>query len=193
MKSKVNIDPRILIVIFIMVTTTLACQIFAGGPQAPSNEIYTSDNADNSVEQILESAIRDQDAETMAFTLSQDQITAFVAEKLAANPDIPIRSPQIILENGQADIYGRLEQSVLTANFHITMKPVVEPSGKLSLEISDADFGPLPLPQVLLDTISTSVNSFISDSFKYRGTHLRIDEIFISDGFVTIEGAVQQD
>jgi hypothetical protein len=193
MKSKVNIDPRILIVIFLLVSTSLACQIFAGGPQLPSNEIPNTGNAGDSVEQILGSAFSDATGDTIAFTLTEDQLTSFIAEKIANHPDIPINNPQILLDDGRIDLYGSFDQSFLTANFRISMEPAVASPGDLRLEISETDFGPLPVPQVVLDTISTAVNSFLSDSFVVHGTRVKVDEIFISDGFLTVQGTVQQD
>jgi len=191
MKPKVNIDPSILIVIFILASTSLACQFFAGVPQISEKSIKIPGTSGDFDVQIPGSTIDDQNSRPIAFTLSEAQITEVVAQKLAANPDIPIKDPQIVLDNGQIDVYARFEQSILSANFHLTMKPVVTPSGKLNLVITDTDFGPLALPSALLDTISSTSNSFIADAFTYEGKQYDINSVDIADGYVTVEGAIQ--
>ena len=54
-------------------------------------------------------------------------------------------------------MYGIFQESILSANMKISLNPVVNEAGEIDANIIEADFGPIPVPENLLNTILSQV------------------------------------
>jgi hypothetical protein len=188
MKIKLHLSARIISVIVVITISSLACQVQVGGPEPPARIIPISQEAANSAEQIWTSSIENSSSNSVAFTLSEDQITSYVAMQLQSNVNSAITEPQIFLDDGTISIFGKAEQGPFTANVHITLQPTTDDNGNLSFEIITADFGPMPVPSDILENFSSIINNVLNGSIIPGGSNFQIQNVFISSGMITIEG-----
>ena len=188
-KIGINILPLILLVILI----SLACQINAGGPEPPKETIPVSTQAAKTAEQIIQENMDLQKSESLvAFTLSEEQVTSYIAEKMASSENPLLTDPQVFLRDGQAEIFGTVTRGIVTANVRIAIKVNVEPAdGSLSVDVIQADFGPLPVPENLREDISSVLNETLSGSLADYTTGFKVQSIFIDNGMITISGIKQ--
>ena len=102
---------RIFLFPIVLVLATLACTMFVGGPEYPEGAIPVSAEAVESLRAQLEAAVQ-AGAESGMITLqiTEEQITSYIAFKLASQANPALRDPQVYLRDGQMQIYGKTQQ-----------------------------------------------------------------------------------
>lgn len=182
-----------------LVLASLACNVFVGGPDYSTlPTIPASTEAAQSIQDEIQRAF-EEGAQTGTITLNitEPQITSFVAARLQSDPDLQqdsqplITEPQVYLQNGQMQIYGKTKQGMFTANIGIIVSVGVDENGQPKVEIVSADFGPLPAPEGLKDTISAMVREAYMGSLGPIATGLRIETINIANGIMTVSGRIR--
>jgi hypothetical protein len=88
-------------------------------------------------------------------------------------------------------IYGKTQQGMFTANIGIVVDVGVDENGQPRIDIVSADFGPLPAPEGLRDTVETMVREAYTGSLGPVATGLRIETITIANGVMTVSGRVR--
>ena len=66
---------------------------------------------------------------TLDLTFTEEQITSYVAIKLAEQADAPFTDPQIFLRDGKLQIFGKAHAGKLTANARIILSASDGPVG----------------------------------------------------------------
>ncbi len=129
----------------------------------------------------------------VSVTLTQEQLTSYVATELEKSPEVPITSPQIALDNGQITLTGTLDLEGIVADSEIVMEPTVNGAGGLDVTIVSAKFGPLPVPQDILSEASTVIGDALAEEInREAGVDLTLTSLSIDDGTMTAEGTVAQ-
>lgn len=183
---------RQILILALPVLITLACQINVGGPQSPYPPIPLSPDAALQFEQVVASALQPgPTAGTFAFTLSEEQMTSFIARKLQEQPDPVLNNPQVYLRNGQIDVYGLVQRDWLLANVHLTLKAEISADGKPQVKMVSSDLGPLPLPTGFLDSFTSLIEEMTTGSFGTAATGIKLENISISDGMLTVTGKLR--
>ena len=184
----------------ILVLTSLACTVFVGGPDYSSlPTIPVSGEAAESIKEELRRAI-EAGAQTGVITvnLTEPQITSYLATRLQSDPNLQqpdnkplITEPQVYLRDGQMQIYGKTQQGMFAANIGIIVNLGVDANGQPQIDVVSADFGPLPAPEGLKDTITAMVREAYTGSLGPVATGLRIDTISVANGIMTVTGRVR--
>ena len=168
----------------------MACLVSAGGPNPPTEHIEVSPEQAVQFEEVITQGLNSQDG-SFAFTLSETQITSYLAYKLPDYPNPFTDIPQVILRSGQIEIYGVIQQSIFIANAKIVVTPIIDIDGKPTVEVTDADFGMFPAPDGLLTTLSSimeesfNLTKFLDESVSVGYS---IESINIDNGLITISG-----
>jgi hypothetical protein len=68
------------------------------------------------------------------------------------------------------------------------MQAKIDKNGQPKLNLVSADFGPLPAPAGLLDSLSSVLNEAYTGSIGPYVTGFKIESIYIGDGMITITG-----
>lgn len=171
----------------------LACSISVGGPDYPAQVIQTSSGDVATLQAQFDSALT-TGAESGVITvqITEAQITAYIAEKIQAQTNPPFTDPQVLLRDGQMQLYGKITQGYFTANMLITMNVGVDPAtGLPTISIAKADFGPVDAPEGLTSAISSVIKEAFTGSFGPVATGLRIETITIADGIMTLTGRIK--
>jgi hypothetical protein len=176
-----------------LVLASLACSIFVGGPAYPDQTVPASPSDSQSMREQLEQALL-SGAETgiVSLQITESQLTAYMADKIAQQANPPFTDPQVLLRNGQMQMYGKISRGWLTANMLVTMNVGVdEVTGQPKIEIASADVGPFPAPE----GINTAMSALIAEAF--TGTlgpvavGFRLESISITDGIMTLTGRIR--
>jgi uncharacterized protein YpmS len=184
------LKPFVLFLAFIIVVS-VACQINAGGPTPPPTTVAVSTEAAESVEATVSSAQVESETGQVTITLTQEQLTALLAAKLQTQEKPFITNPQVVLKEGQAEIYGQVNNDTVTANVLMVISVSVDEKGMPKLTLVSADFGPIPAPSGLTDALSTMVYEGMTSSFGSAATRVKIISITISDGLMTLVAVKQ--
>jgi len=134
---------------------------------------------------------------TITLNFTEQQITTFVAAKLQNDPRLQqngqplIADPQVYLRDGQMQIYGKTKQGMFTANIGIIVSVGVDENGQSKIDVVSADFGPLPAPKGITETIGAIIGEAYTGSLGPVATGLRIENISIANGIMTITGRIR--
>ncbi|MFN8398586.1 MAG: hypothetical protein U0X74_01120 [Anaerolineales bacterium] len=176
-----------------LVFASLACSINVGGPDYPAQAIPASSADAQALHDMIQQAMV-TGAETGVITLSitESQITGYMAEKLSQQVNPPFTDPQVLLRNGQMQMYGKVTQGWFTANMLITMNVTIdEVTGQPKIQIASADFGPIPAPEGINNAISAIIDEAFTGSFGPVAVGFRLQTITIADGIMTITGRIK--
>jgi len=161
---------------------------FGGSP--PERTIAVSTEALGQLNSTLSTAF-EAETNSITITVTEEQLTSFVAYRFAAHSDLPIQNPQIFLQNGQVEFYGQLEQGGILINTHITLQVYPDENGKLNVQITSIDLGHIPATSILQQQINNAVNQALSNTIGNKTAGFYIQSITISDGKMVINATKQ--
>ena len=183
---------RFLIALTALAAATLACSVFIGGPDLPNPPIPVSTEAVQSLQdQMKQAAENGAQTGTVTLQISETQLTSYLAFKLESQDKPLITGPQVLLRDGQMQVFGKAQSGMLTANVSITMKVSVDENGQPKIEITQQDFGPLPAPKGLNDAVSAMIGEAFTGSLGPVATGFRLETVSIADGTMTVTGRIK--
>jgi uncharacterized protein YpmS len=182
----------LLAVLAVFVFVMLACTIFIGGPDYPDRTIPVSTEAVGELQASIEQALALGAATgQVTFTITEPQLTSYLAMKLQQQTDPFLTNPQVYLQDGQIQIYGTAVQGYFQATAAIILTAGVDDTGQLVIELTSADFGPLPVPEGLLDAITAMVEEAFTGAVGPVATGIRLTSITVANGVMTVTGQIK--
>jgi len=121
-------------------------------------------------------------------TITEQQLTSMAAAQLQNQPDAGVKNIQVHLQNGQIQITGDVAQSGFNLPFNVILTVTVNSQDRPVSRVVSASVGPLPVPQNMLDQITSQVDQSISNQFSANAPNMVIDDITIADGYMKIKG-----
>jgi hypothetical protein len=173
----------------VLVLAVLACTINVGGPAYPDQHIPVSTEAAGELQSNMQAAVT-AGAESGQVTLlvTEPQLTSYLAAQLQTQPQPLLTNPQVYLRNGQIQIYGTATQGYFQANILIVVTAGVDPQGQVLIDISTADFGPMPVPAGLKDTVTAAIQEAYTGAIGPAAIGFRLERITVANGTMTIVG-----
>jgi hypothetical protein len=176
----------------LLIVTILACTIMVGGPDYPAERIPVSTEAVGEMQAAMQTAAAlGMQTGTITLTLTEVQLTSYLALKLQQQADPFIHDPQVFLRDGQITIYGTAKQGYFQATVKIVLSAGIDASGQLQIELISADFGPLPAPEGVRDAITATVREAYTGAIGPAATGLKLESITIADGTMIVVGKVK--
>lgn len=183
-----------LLTLFIVpLLTSLACMVFVGGPDYVQNPVPVSTEEVQSMQSQIEQAlIAGAESGIVTLQITESQLTSYIALKMQEQANPPFTEPQILLRDGQMQLYGKINRGTFAANMLIVMNVSVDQAtGLPKIEITSADFGPFPAP----DGMNAAINAVIGEAFTGSlgpvATGFRLESIAIADGIMTLTGRIK--
>ncbi len=172
-----------------LILSSVACQVNLGGPERPGAPIQASSQDANSLQQQWTSALALAGEQgDVSLKIDETQLTSFVALRFQQRPDLGIKNPQVFLGQGEIQLFATLDRGILRATLLIAIAPRIDPEGNLTFEVTSADFGPVPLPDGLKNSISSAITEAFAGSLGPLATGIDIKTVEISDGQMTLAG-----
>lgn len=180
---------RFVWLIIALALASLACDLSVGGPTPPASPIAVSTEAAGELTNLWSSAATSvpQGGE-LSLKLTEAQLTSFVALRLQDQPDAPLKDIQVFLRDGKIQLFGNAQAGNLKTTALVVIAVGVSPEGVVSFTAEKADFGPLPVPSALLDSVSKTLNEAFTGNIGSTATGLKITNIAIAEGEMVITG-----
>ena len=183
---------RILLFLAVLVLATLACTMFVGGPDYPEGTIPVSAQAVENLRAQIEAAVSAGAASgEITLQITEEQLTSYIAFKLAAQQNPVLREPQVFLRDGQMQVFGKVERGIFIANVLVTLDVSVDELGQPKIEIATADFGPFPAPDGLKQSLTAIITEAYTGSLGPVATGFRLESIEIANGLMTVTGRIK--
>ncbi|MFN8413186.1 MAG: hypothetical protein U0Z26_12435 [Anaerolineales bacterium] len=176
-----------------LLLASLACSIFIGGPDYPAQTIPVSqDEVTKMQEEIKQAFLSGAETGIVTLQITESELTSYLDAKMQSQTNPPFTNPQVLLRNGQMQMYGKFTKGYFNANMLITMNVGIDPTtGQPLITITSADFGPVDAPEGLNNAISSVIGEAFTGSFGPVATGFRIETITIADGIMTLTGRIK--
>ena len=158
-----------------------------GAPERPGAEIFPSDAIALEGKTALENALP-QPGSLNTATLTEQQITSWLAVEMRNNPDLPLKNVQVYLRDGQIQIWGMVEGKDNSTSVLITGKTNLDTNGIPGFEIESMQIGQQVIPELLLSQAESWLNELIVKKINEQVPGLQIMNINISSGLITMSG-----
>jgi len=183
---------RILLFLIALISASLACTMFVGGPEYTEGAIPVSAEAVESLRsQIEAAALAGAESGTITLQITEEQITSYIAFRLAAQENPALQNPQVYLRDGQMQVYGKVERGFFIANVQVVLNVGVDELGQPRIEIASADFGPFPAPEGLKQSLTALITEAYAGSLGPVATGFRLESISIANGLMTVTGRIR--
>ena len=173
----------------VLLMSILACTINIGGPAYPNQPIPVSTQAAGELQSGWQTAVA-AGAESGQVTLvvTEPQLTSYLAAQLQTQAQPLFTNPQVYLRNGQIQIYGTATQGYFQANILIVVSAGVDPQGQILIDVTTADFGPMPVPAGLKDSVTAAIQEAYTGAIGPAAIGFRLESITVANGSMTISG-----
>jgi hypothetical protein len=176
----------------VVLLATFACQINLGGPVPPAESTPVDAAGAADLEAAWEEAVASAAGTgEILLILDEHQLTNFLQKRLAERESPLLQNPEIYLRDHAIHIYGLAERGLVKANAYVSVKPIVDEDGEIAFELMAADFGPVPAPEVLKNTVSAILTEAFSGTVGTLATGIRVTTLAISDGQMAIVGTLR--
>lgn len=183
---------RILLFFSALLTATLACSMFIGGPDYPAERIPVSaEEVVNLKVNIEQAVLAGASTGVVTMQITEPQITSYLAFKMAEQAEPAFTDPQVYLRDGQMKIYGKIARGFWNANTLVTLNVTIDEVGQPKIEIASADFGPFEAPNGLKQTLAAIVTEAYTGSLGPVATGFRLENITIADGLMKVTGRIK--
>lgn len=158
-----------------------------GALERPGAQIVPSDAAGVEAKTSLENAIPEPGSLNTA-TLTELQITSWLAMEMKNNPDLPLQDVQVYLRNGEIQIRGIIKGSDNETSALVTGAINLDTNAQPVFKIESLQIGQQVIPNILLSQAETWLNQFLSEKINEQTPGLEVMNINISNGLITISG-----
>jgi hypothetical protein len=190
MKNMLRKTLPLLVAIGCITAPLLACSLYLGGPGAPYPEITPAGSAQD-IEQAWADAVALSGDGAVTVIFKEDQMTAYLREKLAASPNNTLHTAQVFLRDGRIQVYGMIDAGSVSASVLISLRPEVTEQGGVNLVMEQAQFGPLDLPGGILGAVSGLLTGAFTGQVGTLATGFMIKEILVGDGMIAMRGVLR--
>ncbi|MBC7878107.1 MAG: hypothetical protein H7Y59_13135 [Anaerolineales bacterium] len=157
-----------------------------GAPERPGAQIVPSDTVAMEGKNSLENALP-QPGSLNTATLTEQQITSWLAMEMRNNPDLPLHDVQVYLRDGTIQVWGIVEGNDNSTSALIVGKLNLV-NGDPSFEVESLQIGQQVIPDILLSQAQSWLNELISKKINEQVPGLEIMNINISSGLITMSG-----
>lgn len=155
-----------------------------GAPERPGAEIFPSDAIAIEGKNALENALPPPGSLNTA-TLTESQITSWLAMEMRNNPDLPLQNVQVYLRDGKVQIWGMVQGKESSTSALVVGKVNLN-NGSPSFDVESLQIGQQIIPDILISQAESWLNEFITKKINEQVPGLEIMNINISSGLITM-------
>ena len=153
---------------------------------APQRKVVGTQTGTTELQQKFEDLSKAPGAST-SITVTEQELTSLLMSGIEKQPNIPIRDVQAEIDPDQIRLTATSTQIIQTS-LAISVVPKVD-NGKLGLELVKIQAGSLPVPAVLTQKISDSLNQMLSEQMsQIQGVNVK--SIQLLQGKMAITGTI---
>lgn len=166
------------------------CSAAIGGPQPP----YVIPSSDEAVQRFQDrwSTVVDESLDgSFTITLTEEEMTSIAMQMLTRQADSPpISDLQVHFRDQRIEVYA-----TVTVQDSLPLPGMVAFSahatdGGISVSVEEAAFGPLPIPDSILEASTQALNDLISQSVEAEIENASITDIQIGEEEMILTGTV---
>jgi hypothetical protein len=158
-----------------------------GAPERPGDEIMVSEQSGVEVETMLENAVP-QPGSLASVTITEQQLTSWLAMEMQDKPDLPLSDLQVYLRNGKIQVWGVVSGGENTTSALIIGKIHIDENKKPYFEIESMQVGQQVLPDFVTSQMTSWLNQILLEGLEKQAPGLQMMNIKVTSGLITISG-----
>lgn len=176
----------IVLIIFALVLSSLACNLSFGKPVSNVSEVPV-------VTTTVEEDFTGSNQVTLTpgivqFEITESQIADLIDNELQQQIGDQFSNLQVHLRAGQIQIVGNLESQGISAPVEVVIDVSVDPVGRPRMDIISSHVGPFPVPGDIVGEVELLVNKAFQEKILSLAPNMPIDDIVIQNGTMTVYG-----
>lgn len=184
---------RGMLLLSLLAGTVLACSISVGGPKLLPASTAVSPVPTQNLQPQVETAVPTSPAAgEVQIRLTDAQMTAFMVNQMKQQQDPILLNPQVHAHDSVIDVYGTVQRSLFSGNVRVTLVPSVDDQGTPHLKVQSADFGPIPVPDSMLQSFTSLIDQSMLENAAPQQTGYQVKSIQVGDGFILITAVPKQ-
>lgn len=169
----------------VLMITSLACNFGLQAPAPERTPVPLSTEALQALEQDLSETLAEaQQSGDVTISLTEGQVTSYLAERLAQETDFPLSEPLVLFQESRIEVYGKVQTGAVSGSVQIVLTVSVDAQGFPDVEVISANLGAIPLPQFVLDQITTLIDDLIQENM--AGFNAQLLNVQITTGLMTL-------
>jgi len=158
-----------------------------GAPERPGVQIAPSDAAGADAKATLENALP-QPGSLSSVTLTERQLTSWLAMEMKNSPDLPFGDVQVYLQNDKIQIWGMVIGNENSTSALIIGNLGIDPNKNPSIQIESIQIGTQTIPAAWVSQMESWLNQILIEKINTHVTGLQIMNINVTNGLITISG-----
>ena len=158
-----------------------------GAPERPGAQIAPSDTAGVEAKTTFENALP-QPGSLSSATLTETQLTSWLAMEMKNSPDLPLSDVQVYLRDDKIQIWGMVAGSADSTSALIVGSLGIDSNKNPSIAIESVQIGAQTIPSALVSQMETWLNQLLIEKINKQAPGLQIMNINVTNGLLTLSG-----
>ena len=158
-----------------------------GAPERPGAQIMPSDAEGVAAKTSLENALP-QPGTLASVTLTEQQLTSWIAMEMKNSPDLPLSDVQVYLREDQIQIWGMVAGDTNSTAALIVGNLEIDSNKNPSIGIESVQVGAQTIPDIMVSQMETWINELLTEKINEQTPGLQIININVTNGLVAITG-----
>ncbi len=158
-----------------------------GAPDRPGDPILTSDVIALEAKTMFVKSIP-QPGSLSSTTITEQQITSWLAMEMRNSPDLPLSEVQVYLRGGQIQIWGMVNGSTDSTSVLLTGTVGIDSYSQPVFTLESMQIGQQTVPNILLSQAEAWLNELLAETINSRIPGLKLMNINVTNGLITVSG-----
>ena len=158
-----------------------------GAPERPGDPIMTSDNVAMEAKAMFANSIPRPGSLSSA-TITEQQITSWLAMEMKNNPDLPLSEIQVYLRGGKVQIWGMVNGSTDATSALLTGIISINSNALPVFTLESMQIGQQAVPDILLSQAEAWLNETLAEKIHSEIPGLQLMNINVTNGLIMISG-----
>lgn len=158
-----------------------------GAPERPGDEIIISEQSGMEAESLFENSMP-QPGSLASITITEQQMTSWLAMQMQGQSDLPFSSPQVYLRDGKIQVWGIVTGSESTTATLIIGEVKIDSEKRPYFDIETMQIGQQVLPDFVTTQMEAWLNQMLLDGLEKQAPGLELMNVKVTSGLITISG-----
>lgn len=158
-----------------------------GAPERPGNAILASDTSAMEAMSMLESSLP-QPGTMTSVTITEQQVTSWLAMEMRNNPDLPLSEVQVYLRDGKVQVWGMVIGSENSTSALVVGELIVAENKYPYFKLESMQVGQQVVPAMILSQMEAWLNQSLGEAISRQTPGLSLVSVKVTSGLVTVSG-----
>jgi len=184
---KTNYDKQIIIISSILILVGMSCRLTGAMFPGIAKTVATTTPVAETVEPLVDpQPTIEISPDSVTISFSEQDLLGWIKQYQDSNTDYALKDPTVKLDDGIAQITGRIESGLISGTVDTSFSVSVSLEGTPVVGIESMKLGGMDIPEALRVQFASAINAAITSSLLSEMNGRTIQTITIEDGRMTI-------